>query len=911
MARKNHESSSKGRHDSDESYERLQALRAELVGNSKPQSDDADQEVGDTFDDTYQDVPAKTDEEIARDVAPSLVPFLDDITIHINADKADFTGDLKKWSLVRAQRNALVESGAYAGEDVDGMTNEQVKLLLAAAYAARREARKAEQPTEVKDLEATKQQETEPLSDESLAILARLEKALATTGKPAATTKARQKNQPKFPRRSDGGVNQSTLDAMENTTRVWEIDEHNPDYEEAARYRRKAARGTAPKGASLPAVTTPGFAGVAPTPPPVPRPRRTAATASPRTVDPRLASTISYDARGHAHWQKGIADKGGKFAHNGHIDTILGGYDERERQNALYAEAQKIHMAVADIDAEIAIGSAPDDIAIMRRQLVAHHAFGADTALKVGNMSDEEVKEFVSYMRTAHDKATIAPASSAVPTDPLDALSAGTYVPGPAPADPLDALAVGTYIPSAAASPVDPLDALAAGTYVPATTGDILAALATGTYVPRGEMGTAMSPEITAMMNELSDYRDTYARLTAKDRTSYVGRFLSDDSRRTRFLRRMPFVARAFDAWNERRSEAIDDARMEYEVRIDRLIGRLDAIAGTPTDRSSRQRRALLNESFQLETRISDYIKERGGEYAGMFTTWWMKQEGDTSKWKWRSRLKKVGAVAAASGVVAFGAGFLVPGAIFGLATGTVAGGITGGLLGRSVTRHRGNARVAVGRGGQMDYADVEAAYSTNRQFDALRATTTAGASTLTEQVEAKTTEEMVRNRRRLRSTVAVGKLAGGLSGLGAGQLRAPLGSSHEVSASAGDGTNSTGPAHDGATPGANEGINPSDRNQTLPHPELTGNTFYVESGNGLIREWSQWAGANNHSIDSETAKQLHAAVRQHFGDKGILKQLGTYVQNGDLRIARSGMTSWADDVPEFAQQWLAARGKW
>jgi hypothetical protein len=893
MARKNHESPNKGRHDLDESYERLQALRAELVGNSEPQSDDADEEVADIFDDTYQNVPAKTDEEIARDVAPSLVPFLDDITLRINADKANFTGDEKKWSLVRAQRDALVGSGAYAGEDVDGMTNEQVKLLLAAAYAVRREARKAERPTEVKDPEATKQQETEPLSDESLAILARLEKALATTGEPAATTKAKQKNQPKFPRRSDGGVNQSTLDAMENTTRVWEIDEHNPDYEEAVRYRRKAARGTAPKGASSPAVTTPGFAGVAPTPPPVPRTRRTPAAASPRVVDPRLADTISYDARGHAHWRKGVADRGGKFAHNGHIDTILGGYDERERQNALYAEAQKIHAAVTDIDAEIAIGPAPDDIAIMRRQLVAHHAFGADTALKVGNMSDEEVKEFVSYMRTAHDKATTAPASPATPTDPLDALLAGTYTPAPAPAD--------------------PLDALAAGTYVPATTGDILAALATGTYVPRGEMGTAMSPEITAMMNELSDYRDTYARLTAKDRTSYVGRFLSDDSRRTRFLRRMPFVARTFDAWNERRSEAIDDARMEYEAHIDRLIGRLDAIAGMPTDRSSRQRRALLNESFQLETRISDYIKERGAERAGMFTTWWMKQEGDTSKWKWRSRLKKVGAVAAISGATAFGAGFLVPGAIFGIASGAAIGGATGGLLGRSVTRHRGNARVTVGRGSEMSYADIEAAYNTNRQFDALNTDAAPTAATLTREVETKSNEEIVRNRRRIRSAVAAGKLAGGLSGFGASQLRARVfPGTTEVAQSTGSG-DQTGGQIDGdhTNPGANEGVGPNDRYVTRLPEVLQGNTFDAEPSSGFIREWSQWADANNHHIDEQTARQLHDAVRTQFGDKGIITKLGTYVENGDLRIARSGATSWANGVPEFAQQWLAARGKW
>ena len=517
------------------------------------------------------------------------------------------------------------------------------------------------------------------------------------------------------------------------------------------------------------------------------------------------------------------------------------------------------------------------------------------------------MREFVSYMRTANEKATPTPAPV---VDPLDALAAGVLIPSD---DPLDALAAGTFVPSTAA-PVDPLDALTAGTYVPAATSDILAALATGTYVPAAEAGTAATPEVLALTQELAGYRDTYARLTAKDRTSYFGRFLSDDSRRSRFLRRMPFVGRVLDTWNERQAEAIDDARLEYEVRLDNL-NQLLAAPGPDIERGARQRRALLNESFQLESRISQFVKERGGERAGAFTTWWMRQEGDTSKWKWRSRLKKVGAIAAISGTAAFGVSILAPGIIFGIATGSIVGGASGGLLGRSITRHRGNANLAVGRGGEMSYADLEAAYSTNRQFDALRSNAAPDATTLTSQVEEKSNEEMVRNRRRIRSTVAVGKLAGGLSGFGASQLRAYVAPQSEVASSVTDGNGESGGGQvdGGANPGADgEAAGPIDKQPVAPRtPELAGHTFNAEPGSGFTREWSQWANANGHRIDAHTAEQLHDAVRARFGDNGIITKLGTYVQNGDLRIARSGATSWANGVPEFAQQWLATRGKW
>lgn len=84
---------------------------------------------------------------------------------------------------------------------------------------------------------------------------------------------------------------------------------------------------------------------------------------------------------------------------------------------------------------------------------------------------------------------------------------------------------------------------------------------------------------------------------------------------------------------------------------------------------------------------------------------------------------------------------------------------------------------------------------------------------------------------------------------------------------------------------------------------------IFVERGHGLIREMKESAQLSGYKIDGKTAEELYRAVREEFGDKGIIDVHGvtsdTYTQGGDLRISAPGKAEWREGVPEFMQQWL------
>lgn len=100
-----------------------------------------------------------------------------------------------------------------------------------------------------------------------------------------------------------------------------------------------------------------------------------------------------------------------------------------------------------------------------------------------------------------------------------------------------------------------------------------------------------------------------------------------------------------------------------------------------------------------------------------------------------------------------------------------------------------------------------------------------------------------------------------------------------------------------------------------IDHTEtLTGTTFNVEHGSGLIRELQQFAGANGHKLSPVQANQLHHELMAKFGKdyiniKGIAQD--TYMHGTDVRLSAPGTASWDKGVGRFAQQWMEQRGLW
>ena len=387
-------------------------------------------------------------------------------------------------------------------------------------------------------------------------------------------------------------------------------------------------------------------------------------------------------------------------------------------------------------------------------------------------------------------------------------------------------------------------------------------------------------------------------------------------------------MARIADKVNTRQSRDKNAAQAEYEALVDGISGEITA--DTVEQQLAHRKAWMINESLALERAIADYTKESSKD-AGAFTNWWMSQEG-----KRFGKAKKAAVIAVGGAAAAAVATVFLPSMMFGLATGSLVGGITGGVVAHRVTKRRNNADIKVGRNATMSYADYEAAYSMNQHYDAItQASEEVSAADITTRVEAKSDIEMLRNRKRVGTAKGIGAAAGGLTGLGLGRLHEVWDSHSQAAADAQSALEKADAAREaaeakakalqeqlaqqangGAESGAGD-FGGSATDTSGATEALRGNSFTVENGSGFVKEWGQWANLNGHKIDSSTASELHKAVLEKFGPDGVidLKSLPTnaetYIQNGDLRIGAPGAAQWQPGVADFARDWLKSQGKW
>ena len=418
------------------------------------------------------------------------------------------------------------------------------------------------------------------------------------------------------------------------------------------------------------------------------------------------------------------------------------------------------------------------------------------------------------------------------------------------------------------------------------------------------------TPESIAMLAELDKSLESatnrYAELTAKDRQSYLARFaqegmLGKDRRFGKLLRKIKGVSGLVDKINDRQSEAINQAIADYETTIKAYLGGYDRLLRS--ERLNEQGEAIelseaeigiariaerINIDYRLELSIAASRKEQG-KTAGKFTDWWVSQKG------FSGTLKKVavvmGAGFVAGGLAATGIGVLGGAATLGGLGSAMAGGAASAGMAHSTTRRRANATV---KGSERTIAQTDSAIDHEAKaklFDTAESTDTRVDIDYTEK---QTDKEMLRNRKRVKVSASLGATAGGMA----------FGLHKIVTEAMNPGTAATSPQYP---------LNPlKPRVPEVPKPtELLGNNFNVESGHGLTNEWMDWAHANHHALNSRDAWRLHEAVRDHFGDNGIIDKVGTYIQHGDLRIAKPGAAQWDKGVAEFAKNWLSSQGKW
>jgi hypothetical protein len=91
---------------------------------------------------------------------------------------------------------------------------------------------------------------------------------------------------------------------------------------------------------------------------------------------------------------------------------------------------------------------------------------------------------------------------------------------------------------------------------------------------------------------------------------------------------------------------------------------------------------------------------------------------------------------------------------------------------------------------------------------------------------------------------------------------------------------------------------------------DMVSRSFTIESGHGFTQELNESFSTKADRMTPLRSYHLFTALRQHFGDHGILKHGkglvdGTYTQNGEEYISKPGRGQWAPGVVKFAHEWL------
>lgn len=404
----------------------------------------------------------------------------------------------------------------------------------------------------------------------------------------------------------------------------------------------------------------------------------------------------------------------------------------------------------------------------------------------------------------------------------------------------------------------------------------------------------AVSPE-----TRLSLAEHDYAKMSARERNSYWGRFCQGRSRLGKLVRKIPKVSSTIEQLNTLSNKKLQEAKASYEDAFNRVgiqaVEELRAEGVSEDEIRSLAAAGVIMRGTELEHKI---VTERQmqSKKSNKFVNWWVNSTG------FKGKLKKAGVIAGAGLAAGFIAGAALPvGAAWLTAggVGALAGGATGGGIARHITRRRANTpqganTLAKQQSGLDIQSHIQSVENTlqNGEF--------ASVDTITESVEDRTNSEILGNRKRMKAAVAIGQMMGGFGGIIGSETRQFI-DEFEM------------PNFDNNQAHAQE---PRPRQEVAEAPQpnteapvqetINGRSFNVESGHGFTHEIQEFAQANGGSVDSRRAYDIYNEAVMRFGKDGLIEPTGTYQRAaGDFGINSPGMVSWKPGVAEFLKSRL------
>ena len=433
--------------------------------------------------------------------------------------------------------------------------------------------------------------------------------------------------------------------------------------------------------------------------------------------------------------------------------------------------------------------------------------------------------------------------------------------------------------------------------------------------------------ELIEIENELNEAKNEYARLTAKDRKSYIR-----SGRVARFLAKIPGLRR----FAEKRDQSIEteEAKERYDAASKALIEwELKSLESAGYDEDAKRQEiinVLVDRDLEFENEVVEQRMQQSKK-TNKFVNFWARSRGATKIISAGGVGFITGAVLKTSQSIPYVGGYF-PGLVV-----KGAGAVAGAWMAGHVRKRRANAEVKDANGNLVTLAKDQSNKDLNdkkiiienivNSADISKGSDSIDVGRISHATEQRTKSEVRRNNLRLAALATKGFLGASAGEYIVGHAQSMMAgadtNAHHVVGNTNDAamnnSHSTAPSAESTpTTSAAEPTDTLSAAEPMHSPDTTGmvegHNFYVQDGSGYSQELIDFANANGQTLTPDQSMELHQHLVDKFGPDYINIDgvtTDTYLDGNDIRLSAPGNASWENGVPDAVREWMMNNGLW
>lgn len=433
--------------------------------------------------------------------------------------------------------------------------------------------------------------------------------------------------------------------------------------------------------------------------------------------------------------------------------------------------------------------------------------------------------------------------------------------------------------------------------------------------------------ELIEIENELNEAKNEYARLTAKDRKSYIR-----SGRVARFLAKIPGLRR----FAEKRDQSIEteEAKERYDAASKALIEwELKSLESAGYDEDAKRQEiinVLVDRDLEFENEVVEQRMQQSKK-TNKFVNFWERSRGITKIISAGGAGFITGAVLKTAQSMPYVGGYF-PGLVV-----KGAGAAAGAWMAGHVRKRRANAEIKDANGNLVTLAEAQSNEDLNNKktiienivnsADISKGSDSIDVGRISHATEQRTKSEVRGNKLRLATTAIKGFAGASVGEYIVGHAQSMMAgadtNAHHVVGNTNDAamnnSHSTVPSAESApTTSAAEPTDTLSAAEPMHSPDTTGmvegHNFYVQDGSGYSQELIDFANANGQTLTPDQSMELHQHLVDKFGPDYINIDgvtTDTYLDGNDIRLSAPGNASWENGVPDAVREWMMNNGLW